>query len=256
MKKGIVFLLISLISIPFYHLAKASPEGIRLSTYSFKSSGVTLSNPILGEIVLLPETKFVEEEALIMINNLQKVNQNIISLAADQRIQIKFFNGSLTDQQGLSSLKDKKPRGYSDSGPNWDQVPGMSQGRVVYVKVGHSEYGKGHGSISLELHEVAHAIDRYVFDYVRHDSKFLIIWKQEVEKLFPNRDYFSNFPEEYFAEAFAMYYASHDSRRMVKTKAPKTFLFIQSLEEQAAEQKEEKYVVVPYDSLLGSNRTY
>lgn len=250
MKKGIFFLLISLIGIPFYQLVKASPEGIRLSAYSFKSSEVTLSNPILEEMILLPETKFVEEDVWIMIKNLQKIDQNILRLAADQHIQIKFFNGSLTDQYELSSLKDEKPRGYSTSGPNWDQVPGMSKGRVVYVKVGHSEYGKGHGSISLELHEVAHAIDRYVFHSIRHDPRFLMIWKQEVGELFPDRDYFHNFPEEYFAEAFAMYYDSPDSRLRLKEKAQKTFLFIQSLEEQAAEQNDKNYAVLPYDSLL------
>jgi len=256
MKKGIFLLLIYLICIPFYHLVKASPEGIQLSTYSFKSSEAILPDLILGEMVLLPETTFVEEDVLIMINNLQKINRNILKLAANQNIQIKFFNGSLTDQNGLSSLKDKKPRGYSTSGSNWEQVPGMSRDRVVYVKVGHSEYGKGHSSVSLELHEVAHAIDRYVFNYVRNDPSFLTIWKREVEKLFPDRDYFINFPEEYFAESFAMYYYSRDSRLILKEKAPQTFWFIQLLEEQAAKQKNKSYVVLPDYSLVGSNRTY
>lgn len=242
MKKGIIFILISLICIPFYHLAKALPEGIQLSSYSFKSTEVTLSKPILGEMVFLPQTSFTEEDAIFMINNLQKIDQNILMIAAEQNIQIKLFNGSLTEQSGLGSLRDEKPRGYADSAPNWDLVPGMSNDRVVYAKIGHSEYGKGHGSVSLELHEIAHAIDRYVFNYVRKDPMFLKIWKQEVEKLFPHRNYFIKFPEEYFAETFAMYYFSEESKLVLENKAPLTFLFIQSLEKQAANQKNKRYV--------------
>ncbi|WP_338785764.1 anthrax toxin lethal factor-related metalloendopeptidase [Metabacillus sp. FJAT-53654] len=244
MKKGIFILIISFICIPFYHLARAVPEGIPLSTYSFKSLELTLSKPIIGEMVFLPDGSFAEDEALIMIKNLQKIDQNILMIAAEQNIQIKLFNGSLTDQKGLTSLKDKKPRGYADSSPNWNQVPGMSNDRVVYAKIGHSEYGKGHGSVSLELHEVAHAIDRYVFHYVREDPTFLAIWKQEVEQLFPNRNYFINFPEEYFAEAFAMYYYNNDTRFTLEEKAPLTFSFIQSLENQAAIQTQKSYVNV------------
>jgi Pro-Pro endopeptidase len=244
MKKGIFILIISFICIPFYHLARAVPEGILLSTYSFKSAELRLSKPIIGEIVFLPEASFAEDEALKMINNLEKIDQNILMIAAEQNIQIKLFTGSLTDQNELNSLKDKKPRGYADSSLNWNQVPGMSNNRVVYAKIGHSEYGKGHGSVSLELHEIAHAIDRYVFHYVRKDPTYLSIWKQEVEQLFPNRNYFINFPEEYFAEAFAMYYYNDDTRSRLKEKAPLTFAFIQSLEKQAANQLQKTYVNV------------
>ncbi|WP_299093158.1 toxin [uncultured Metabacillus sp.] len=233
MKKGMIFLLVSLIWAPFYHLVLASPEGIPLSSYSFASAEEVLTKPILGEMVLLPETSFSEEDALIMIHNLQKIDENILILAANENIQIKLFNGSLTNQNGLSSLKDTKPRGYSDSDPSWNQVPGMSVDRVVYAKIGHSEYGKGHGSVSLELHEMAHAIDRYVFHYIRKDPKFLSIWKQEVGQLFPLQSYFRNFPEEYFAETFAMYYFSEDTRSILNKKAPMTSWFIQTLENQA-----------------------
>jgi hypothetical protein len=246
MKKVFYLLLISLICIPFYHLAKAFPEGILLSSYPFKSTDIKLSKPILGEMVYLPQTSFNEEDAIFMINNLQKIDQNILMLAAEQNIQIKLFKGSLIDQNGLSFLKDQKPRGYSDSDPSWELVPGMSNDRVVYAKIGHSEYGKGHGSVSLELHEVAHAIDRYVFYYVRKDPMFLNIWKQEVEKLFPLQNYFIRFPEEYFAESFAMYYYSEDTKLMLEEKAPLTFEFIKSLEKQAANQQNKRYVNLHY----------
>ncbi|KKI88695.1 hypothetical protein WQ54_29725 [Bacillus sp. SA1-12] len=241
MKKGLIFLLVSLIWTPFYHLAFASPDGIPLSSYSFVSTEKVLSKPVLGGMILLPDTSFSEEDALIMINNLQKIDENILILAANEKIQIKLFNGSLTNQNGLRSLKDTKPRGYSESDPNWNQVPGLSLDRVVYAKIGHSEYGKGHGSVSLELHEMAHAIDRYVFHYIRKDPKFLSIWKQEVGQLFPLQSYYGNFPEEYFAESFALYYFSENTRSTLDKKAPMTSWFIRSLEKQAAERLNNHY---------------
>ncbi|WP_420535002.1 anthrax toxin lethal factor-related metalloendopeptidase, partial [Bacillus mycoides] len=45
----------------------------------------------------------------------------------------------------------------------WDDVPGVGSdigGKPVMARIGFSERGKGHGSINLELHEIAHAIDR------------------------------------------------------------------------------------------------
>lgn len=242
MKKTIILVLISLVCIPFYHLAKAFPEGVQLSSYRFETTQLELNKPIVGELVYLPGHSFAEDEAIKMIENIQKVDQNILLLAAEESIQIKLFTGSLTNQNGLSRLKELKPRGYGSNDPNWDLVPGMSDERVVYAKIGHSEFGKGHGSVSLELHEFAHAIDRYVFHYVRLNPIFINIWKQEVESLFPLRNYFIQFPEEYFAETFAMYYFSDESRLTLQKKAPLTYTFIQSLEEKAADQRKNIYV--------------
>lgn len=246
MKKSIFFLLLSLICIPVFQLAKAIPEGIPLSSYSFQSMNTPLSKPVLNQLVYLPETPFSEADALIMINNLQKIDNSILTLALEQNIKINLFTGSLTDQNGLTSLKDKRPKGYSDSVANWNTVPGMASERVVYAKIGHSEYGKGHGSIALELHETAHAIDRYVFNYIRKDSMYLNIWNQEVKQLFPLQNYFIKFPEEYFAEVFAMYYYSDLTRKELEETVPLTFNFLQSLELQAAKRLSNTYIQSVY----------
>jgi|GEM_PF-692286 len=246
MRKAIFVLFIFLICIPFYHLAKAFPEGRPLSTYQFKTTKFTLTKPVVKELILLPNSDFPEKEAIKMIKNIQKVDDDILLLAAEESIQVKLFTGSLTNINGLKGLKNIKPRGYGENDPNWDVVPGMSEDRVVYAKIGHSEFGKGHGSICLELHEFAHAIDRYVFHYVRFDPVFINIWKQEVDFLFPFNNYFLQFPEEYFAEAFAMYYYDKNSKDVLSEIAPLTFKYIQSLENKAYEQQNKLYVNSQY----------
>lgn len=242
MGKVIIFFFIFIVCVPFYHLAKAFPEGIPLSTYQFEKTNFSHSKPIVGEMISLPSSNFSEDDAIKMINNIQKVDDNILLLAAEESIQIKLFTGSLTNQNGLSKLKNVKPRGYGENNPNWELVPGMNNGRVVYAKIGHSEFGKGHGSICLELHEFAHAIDRYVFHYVRLDPIFTNIWKQEVNSLFPLNTYFIQFPEEYFAETFAMYYFDERSNNLLNETAPLTFKYIKSLEKKAVEQQNYLYV--------------
>ncbi|MDQ0228851.1 anthrax toxin lethal factor-related metalloendopeptidase [Metabacillus malikii] len=236
MRKGFFIFFCFFITIPIFFLIGASQlQGIKLSTYTFQKVAFSLSKPVLGEIVFLPESAFNEEEVITMLNNLEKIDNNILNLAEKKDIKIKLFKGSLTEQDGLQRLKSDKPRGYTNNDPNWESVPGMSEESTVYVKIGHSEYGKGHSSVALELHEFAHAIDRQVFFYVRKDPMFISIWKQEADRLFPSQHYFVNFAEEYFAEAFAMYYYNSKTNEALFKTAPLTYSFLQSLEMKAAE---------------------
>ena len=47
------------------------------------------------------------------------------------------------------------------------------------MKIGASDKGNGHSSVNLELHELAHSIDSYVFNELRYNKNFLEIWNQE-----------------------------------------------------------------------------
>jgi Pro-Pro endopeptidase len=82
----------------------------------------------------------------------------------------------------------------------------------------------------LELHELAHTIDNYVFGSIRTNETYLKIWKKEAPVLFPGNSYFINYPEEYFAESFAMYYFNDESRELLKVKAPMTYQMLKNLE--------------------------
>ncbi|MBD1381604.1 anthrax toxin lethal factor-related metalloendopeptidase [Metabacillus arenae] len=236
MKKAIIisFIFTSLL-VSVYQLVKASPTSISLGNYQFQKEKLKVTNPAIKQLVFLPEVKFSEKDAIEMIRHLDQVDANILQLAVKQNIKVILFTGLLTDQNQFQDLKGVIPRGYPESGPSWDAVPGIAEGNKVFAKIGHSEYGSGHGSIALELHEFGHAIDRYLFKGVRKDPVFLNIWKKEAAILFEGKNYYVRFPEEYFAEAFAMYYFNKESRTKLEVTAPLTYNYIIQLEQHAAQ---------------------
>ncbi|MEH7381896.1 toxin [Bacillus sp. JJ1533] len=235
MKKiGILTLLFILVGFT-YHPGEASPSGVPLKDYQSLTLYTETSNlknyKTLKEIIFLPETNFNESEAAQMIERVNQIDDIILQGLVDKGVVLKLFTGLLTDEPTAVYLKGEKPRGYSENGPTWDLVPGIGGSEVVLAKIGYSEKGKGHGSINLELHELAHSIDKFVFDSISEDPYFLAIWNKEVKQLFPHRDYFSDYPEEYFAETFAMFYLSEQSRNQLKLSAPMTYQLFADLGE-------------------------
>ncbi|MEH7224388.1 toxin [Bacillus sp. JJ1566] len=230
-KTAILTLLFVLVGFT-YHPGEASPDGVPLKDYQSLTLYTETSNlknfEMLKEIIFLPESKFNESDAAKMIERVNQIDNIILQGLVDEGVVLKLFTGLLTEEPTAAYLEGKKPRGYSKNGPTWDNVLGIGGSEVVLAKIGFSEKGKGHGSINLELHELAHSIDKFVFDSISKDPYFLAIWHKEVKQLFPNRAYFSDYPEEYFAEAFAMYYLSEQSRNQLKHTAPMTYqLFVE-----------------------------
>lgn len=183
---------------------------------------------VLNEMVLLPETVFSETDAASIIASLSRIPYKQLEALKSEEVSIRLFTGKLTDHPSAVHLKGVVPKGYK-SGKTWDDVPGMCGGKTVFVKIGHSERGKGHGSVNLELHEIAHSIDRFVYGRLRESRDFLELWKEERVRLFPENNYFQKYPEEYFAETFAMFYYSQASRTKLKSFAPKTYQYIRDL---------------------------
>jgi hypothetical protein len=140
-----------------------------------------------------------------------------------------LFNGKLTDNSSAAYLKGTTPRGYGNNA-KWDDVPGMGGSHTVLVKIGASDKGKGHSSVNLELHELAHSIDTIVYGGIQDDPEFLNIWGKEVHILFPNQPYFINYPEEYFAEVFAIFYVNQEQNDRLKLLAPRTYAYIKQLD--------------------------
>ncbi|MEH7388570.1 toxin [Bacillus sp. JJ1521] len=232
MKKTVILTLLFVLVGFTFHPGEASPHGVPLKEYQSLTLYTETSNlknyDTLKEIILLPETEFNETAAAKMIERVSQIDDFILQGLVDEGVVLKLFTGLLTEEPTAAYLKGKKPRGYTENGPTWDAVPGIGGSEVVLAKIGSSEQGKGHGSINLELHELAHSIDKFVFDSISEDPYFLAIWKKEVNQIFPNRSYFSDYPEEYFAEVFAMYYLSEETRNHVKNVAPLTYeLFVE-----------------------------
>lgn len=233
-KTAAVFIILLILTGTSYQPIVASPHGVLLKDYHsitlYTETSILANYQTLKEIILLPETNFNETIAAEMIQRINNIYSPILESLRNEGVQLKLFTGSLTDEPSVSYLKGKKPRGYSEDGPTWDSVPGIGGSQVVLAKIGHSEKGNGHGSLNLELHELAHSIDIFVLDSIRENSSFLETWKQEAKFVFPNRDYFLNYPEEYFAETFAMYFYSKETREQLKDLAPLTYDLFVNLE--------------------------
>jgi hypothetical protein len=188
---------------------------------------------ILRKMIIVPETNFSHKEAKKIIDTLARIDPSILQKAADHHVYIQLLDGKITDEPSAKHLRGKTPRGYLSSSATWDDVPGLGGSHLVLVKIGHSEKGEGHGSVNLELHEFAQSIDYIVFDHIHETAAFHSIWQEEAAKLFPHHYYFLTYPEEYFAESFAYYYYNENTRKHLQSTAPKTYQFIQDLEQRA-----------------------
>lgn len=232
MRKVFQIFVVIVLSFTLLGSSNANMDGIFLYEYPKQSllyESLQPENVLLaGKLIVLPENDFDQGEAAQIINRLMLLPDSMILKAVDSNIKVKLFEGRLTDNPSASHLKGIVPRGYT-SEKTWDQVPGIGGSRTVLVKIGSSEKGKGHGSVNLELHELAHSLDRHVYDGIRHEERFLKIWKRESRLLFPGRAYFLDYPEEYFAESFAMFYIGGLSAKLLKEAAPQTYQYIEGL---------------------------
>ncbi|MGG4264701.1 anthrax toxin lethal factor-related metalloendopeptidase [Peribacillus simplex] len=195
-----------------------------------RQAGIFKDNKELQRIFLFPDGEYDEKEALKIVGTIDKLPHSLLVKTADSGVRVKLFKGSLTENQSAAKLKGKTPRGYLNKETTWDDVPGMGGSHTVLVKIGASDKGNGHGSVNLELHELGHSIDNIVYDGIRGDMDYLKIWGKEVNGLFPGITYFSNYPEEYFAETFAMFYVNNEQNQLLRQKAPETYNFIKQLD--------------------------
>lgn len=209
----------------------AKESGIRLKNFP-KSAKLwdmlqLKSEAALGDIVILPSTPFDQQEAAGILSRLDQLPVSLLKKINQEGIIVKLFTGKLTENPSVSHLTGSMPRGYTNT--TWDDVPGIGGSKTVLIKIGASQKGNGHSSVNLELHELAHSIDRYVLNEIRHHPDFIYIWQKEKEQLFPGRHYFLNYPEEYFAECFAYFFLGGERREELKKKAPLTFHLMQDL---------------------------
>jgi Pro-Pro endopeptidase len=232
MRKWVVTILIGCLFLTVITTSKASYDGILLEDYpenSLLSQSLKGDNSLkqLNQIIILPNQPFDQIEAAAMITRIASLPSSLLNAIKNKGINLKLFIGKLTDNPTASQLAGQVPRGYT-SNVTWDDVPGIGGSKLVLVKIGSSEPGEGHGSVNLELHELAHSIDRYVFGEISGSEEFINIWEKEHDQLFPGNNYFL-YPEEYFAEIFGMYYLNNDTKALLREKAPETFKFINQM---------------------------
>lgn len=233
MRKWVVSLMIAGMFLSMITTSQASFDSIKLADYPKNSElyqhiNTEILNQQLQELVFLPKTIFDQKEAAAIINRIGSLPETLLNKINKQGIILKLFTGKLTDNRTASYLTGQIPRGYQTQ-TTWDEVPGIGGSQVVLVKIGHSEKGKGHGSVNLEIHELAHSIDKLVYQNVSQSLEFKLVWEQERGIIYPGNSYFILHPEEYFAETFAMFHLNNDTKDLLRKKAPKTFEFLNQL---------------------------
>lgn len=184
---------------------------------------------LVDTMVILPQTAYDTAAVSQIKDRLQAMPESVLFQLIQQNIHILLVTGPITETKEYAHLKGVVPRGWENLNKTWDDVPGIGGNKTVVVRIGYSEKGNGHGSINLELHELAHSIDNILKNHISSSSKFNTVWNSEKKKLFPNEEYFNLYPEEYFAECFAMYYRDNDSRKKLQTLAPQTYQMIENI---------------------------
>ncbi|GIN70125.1 Pro-Pro endopeptidase [Bacillus sp. J14TS2] len=207
---------------------RADYKGILLGESDLYSTIQLRADGLLKEIVVLPQNDYNHNEAKAIIHRLDQLPKSILQKTVHQHIKIILFNGKLTDHDRVPFLQGEIPRGYTEP-VVWDDVPGIGGTELVYVKIGHSERGKGHGSVNLEYHELAHSLMNLVYNDTIVSDEISNLWSVEAESIFPRNQYFLNYKEEYFAECFAYYFFSPETRKVLQQKAPKTYEFFNKL---------------------------
>ena len=228
MRKAATLLLSFVTVLILTGLSKASFEGELLKNSSLYRTMDLKSGEFLKNIIILPKTGYDKNAAAAIIRNLDHIPAEVLRSADNQGIKLKLFEGKLTENPSAARLKGLTPRGYTGKDVTWDSVPGVGGAQTVLVKIGSSSPGKNHGSLNLELHEFAHSLQNYVY----HNSSattFLEIWQSEARSMFPGNEYLNNYASEYFAESFAYYYFSPDSRDTLLKRAPRTFKYLEKL---------------------------
>ncbi|MBM7569881.1 hypothetical protein JOC48_000350 [Aquibacillus albus] len=241
LKVSIIILLFSFL--PFVDITKPF-SGVMLQKAIGNDKGFSvqsLSNyDLLHNLVVIPENIENTLSLTVMLNRINRIDRSVLQLLVNQGVKIRLFEGSLTDEPLLFHLRGEKPRGW-EKDITWDDVPGAGGNWLISAKIGASMPGSGHGSINLELHEIGHTVYRLLLTNERFAEKIEFIWKEEVHEMFPEKDYFIQYPSEYFSEMFAYYYYSKRSNYEMRNKAPLTYAFFERFQQLNGNEIEPNY---------------
>lgn len=191
---------------------------------------------LLKYFVELPNDAYNVAEAELMLSRIRKIPENYIEVMIKDGTRIRLINNPMTEEPEYEHLKGVVPRGWEETGRTWDDVPGAG-GELIVARIGYSDPGDYHGSHNLELHEIGHQVDFVVFEmYDKHSATqaFADLTDKE-SNLFQGAYY--DYDEEFFAEAFTMYYLNENTHNELKRKAPLVYNYFRSFEEMYGQDK-------------------
>jgi len=180
--------------------------------------------------VELPDDAYDEVQAGEMLSRIRQVPENYIEVLIEDGTIIRLINNPMTEEPEYTHLQGVVPRGWEETGLTWDDVPGAG-GQLIVARIGYSDPGDAHGSYNLELHEIGHQVDFVVFEMYGKDStttEFSDLTDLE-SNLFTGAYY--DYDEEFFAEAFTMFYLGEETNSRLKNKAPQVYNYFLEFEE-------------------------
>lgn len=220
-----------LFALTFVFLLAFSSNAFAAEDYSHNH---TFQNETLKKLIGVQDddNDYDVEEAQNMIDRVSKINERLISETQKAGVSLILTDFPVTYLPEYLYLKGVVPRGWEGTGLTWDDVPGIGGIPVTAARIGYSDYGRGHSTVNLELHELSHAIDSAAAGLdISNLEEFAKIHEEEYEPLFHDHVVFYYFAyiEEYFAEAMALYYLNEDTKAKLLERAPKTYHFIETL---------------------------
>lgn len=163
-----------------------------------------------------------------ILERLNHIDARILKNVNNSGTTLILSDAKLVDLPEFDNLKGVVPRGHTEP---WDDIPGLG-GYISYVAIGKSEPSieNNHGDINLELHEFGHIVDMYAMPDMEmsQTNEFIEAHVQDKDNMFPGNEYFE-YRDEYFAEVFAYYYLTEESRDQLYQYAPATAKYLEAM---------------------------
>lgn len=197
---------------------------------------------------LIRQHRVVEHESMNKLGTLERHNYLVEffrqlclmpndhrSTIANRRIEIHLMAGTIAQHQWIKTLTEG-PRGHEVSWAELPGVAGVSKEAPSIIDV--TSLNKGHGSANLVLHEQAHVLDRFLRDRKSEDfdisptTEFQEVYKDTPwTQVYPLSliSYHRDYPEEHFAELYAKWYSSEESKAEIRALIPGAEDFFNSL---------------------------
>jgi hypothetical protein len=171
-----------------------------------------------------PAGSGTSEHAAIVAKRLDLLPPSIRDAMARHGIRVSVGQNSVTDV--MPELSGVKPRGWPE-GMTWDSVPGLYDNKsktvVAAMRNGQiPEYGNGHGSADLLLHEALHGYDRTHPSGGSYSSTLDFMGAYRADKSNMTA-YHTQAGTAGRQEAFAEYGAQYFSGKLDRTKLPNMY---------------------------------
>ncbi len=184
--------------------------------------------PFMG-VKMLPSFEALpieEREAALneVMDIYSRLPVNLLITLRQRNRGIYVVADNVTTHPAMESYANVRPRGWAE-GRTWSEVPGAGATNRHGTIIAGNSIHRGHGSVDLILHEVGHTVDRYfkdrdgtmdfsntrVFSEINGSTPFETLYGASA-------GYQSSNDEENFAEMFALYFASSETRQHLSEK--------------------------------------